>query len=110
MGRDRIAIGRFAAGFLRCGVIREMLIGPWSVQQAALRGSLEVLYPHPAGQWVPSGENLAHHLQVIDSKRLKSAAHSVNRTAGRSRSVSRTAADSHELRQIFTRITEVILQ
>ena len=29
----------------------------------ALRGSLEVFdLAHPAGQWVPSGENLGHHL------------------------------------------------
>ena len=33
-----------------------------SVWQTALRGSLEVFdLPHPAGQWVPSGENLGHH-------------------------------------------------
>ena len=61
--------------------------------ETALRGSLEVFdLPHPAGQWVPSGINLGHHLQVIDTKDLKSATHSVNRTAGRSRPVSR--ADS----------------
>jgi hypothetical protein len=28
--------------------------------------------PHPAGQWVPSGTNLGHQFQVVDSKRLKS--------------------------------------
>ena len=50
-----------------------------------LCGPLEVFdLRHPAGQWVPSGENLGHQLQVTDSKELKSAAHSVNRTAGRS--------------------------
>jgi hypothetical protein len=28
----------------------------------ALRGCLEIFdLPHPAGQWVPSGENLGHH-------------------------------------------------
>jgi len=43
-----------------------------------LRGSLEVFdLAHPAGQWVPSGENLGHHLQVVDSKRLKSPTHSI---------------------------------
>src|SRR5918995_2186627 len=48
----------------------------------ALRGSLEVFdSAHPAGQWVPSGENLGHHLQVIDSKRFRSSTHSVDRTA-----------------------------
>ena len=37
----------------------------------ALRSSLEVVdLAHPAGQWVTSGENLGHHLQVIDFKRL----------------------------------------
>jgi hypothetical protein len=34
-----------------------------SLSQTALRGSLEVLdLAHPAGQWVPSGENLGHQL------------------------------------------------
>jgi hypothetical protein len=52
------------------------------VEQTALRGSLEVFdLAHPAGQWVPSGENLGHHLQVVDSKRLKSATHFIDRTA-----------------------------
>jgi hypothetical protein len=52
------------------------------LEQTALRGSLEVFdLAHPAGQWVPSGENLGHHLQVVDSKRLKSPTHSVDRTA-----------------------------
>jgi len=47
----------------------------------ALRGSLEVFdLAHPAGQWVPSGENLGHHLQVVDFKRLKSPTHSIDRT------------------------------
>jgi len=40
----------------------------------------------------PNELRLASHLQVVDSKLLKSATHSVNRTAGRSPSVSR--ADS----------------
>ena len=63
------------------------------VFQTALRGSPEVFeLPHPTGQWVPSGTNLGHQLQVTDSKELKSANHSVNRTGGRSPSVSR--ADS----------------
>jgi hypothetical protein len=35
----------------------------------------------PADQWVRTGENLVHHLQVVDSKRLKSPTHSVDRTA-----------------------------
>ena len=53
-----------------------------SVSQTALRDSLEVFdLAHPAGQWVPSGTNLGHHLQVVDSKRLKSPTHSVDRTA-----------------------------
>ena len=53
-----------------------------SVWQTALRGSLEVSdLTHPAGQWVPSGENLVHQLQVVDSERLKSPTHSVDRTA-----------------------------
>ena len=30
---------------------------------------------------VPSGTNLGHHLQVVDSNRLKSLTHSVDRTA-----------------------------
>jgi hypothetical protein len=52
-----------------------------SLEQTALRGSLEVFdLTHPAGQWVPSRENLGHHLQVIDSKRQKSPTHSVDRT------------------------------
>jgi hypothetical protein len=38
----------------------------------ALHGSLEALdLAHPARQWVPSETNLGHHLQVVDSKRLK---------------------------------------
>jgi hypothetical protein len=46
----------------------EMLIG---VYQIALRGPLEVFdLPHPAGQWVPSGEILGHQPQTVDSKRL----------------------------------------
>jgi hypothetical protein len=50
--------------------------------QTALRGSLEVFnLAHPAGQWVPSGENQGHHLQVVASERLKSRTHSVDRTA-----------------------------
>jgi hypothetical protein len=56
-----------------------------SVSQTALRGSLEVFdVAHPTGQWVPSGENLGHHLQVVDSKRLKSLTHIVDRTGGTS--------------------------
>ena len=48
--------------------------------QIALRGSLEFLdLPHPADQWVPFGENLGHHLQVIDSKGMRSATHTANR-------------------------------
>jgi hypothetical protein len=32
------------------------------LEQTALRGPLEVFdLAHPAGQWVPSGENLGHH-------------------------------------------------
>jgi hypothetical protein len=51
--------------------------------RGALRGSLEVFdLAHPAGQWVPSGTNLGHHLQVVDSKRLKSPTHFTDRTAG----------------------------
>src|SRR5688572_1441061 len=39
-----------------------------SVQQTALRGSLEVFdLAHPAGQWVPSGTNLGHHLPHVRS-------------------------------------------
>ena len=40
-----------------------------SVWQTALRGPLEVFdLPHPAGQWVPSGENLGHHpfISILD--------------------------------------------
>ena len=48
-----------------------------------LRGSLEVFdLAHPAGQWVPSGTNLGHQLQAVDSKRLKSSTHFIDRTAG----------------------------
>src|SRR4029453_11405944 len=47
-----------------------------------LGGSLEVFdLAHPARQWVPCGENLGHHLQVVYSKRLKSPPHSADRTA-----------------------------
>ncbi len=36
----------------------------------------------PAGQWVPTGENLGgHQLQVADSKRPQSRTHSADRTA-----------------------------
>ena len=50
--------------------------------QTALRGSLEVFdLTHPAGQWVPSVENLGHHLQVLDFKRPKPT-HFIDRTAG----------------------------
>ena len=49
--------------------------------QTALRGSLEGFdLVHPAGQWVPSRTNLGHHLQVVDSKRLKSPTHTSDRT------------------------------
>src|SRR5918994_1375636 len=36
----------------------------------------------PVARPVPSGGNLGHHLQVVDSKRLKIATHTVDRTAG----------------------------
>ena len=42
---------------------------------------IEFRLTQPIGQPVPSGENLGHHLQVVDSKRLKFATHSVDRTA-----------------------------
>jgi hypothetical protein len=39
-----------------------------SVYETALRGSLEVFYlAHPAGQWVPSGENLGHHPSLMNA-------------------------------------------
>jgi hypothetical protein len=42
---------------------------PW---QTALRGSLEVFdLAHPAGQWVPSGENLGHQILIPSFNRRK---------------------------------------
>jgi putative endonuclease len=39
-----------------------------SVGNTALRGSLEVFdLAHPAGQWVPSGENLGHHPSLMNA-------------------------------------------
>lgn len=38
-------------------------------------------FPQPILHAVPSGKNLGHQLQVVDSKRLKSPTHSVDRTA-----------------------------
>jgi hypothetical protein len=36
--------------------------------QTALRGSLEVFnLAHPAGQWVPSGENQGHHPSLMNA-------------------------------------------
>ena len=50
--------------------------------KAQLRGRrIEFRLTQPIGQPVPSGENLGHHLQIVDSKRLKFATHSVDRTA-----------------------------
>ena len=40
-------------------------------RQIALRGSLEVFdLAHPAGQWVPSGENLGHHFHSVEAQRV----------------------------------------
>jgi len=51
------------------------------LRTTASRSSLEVFdLTHPAGQWVPSGKNLGHQLQVVDSIQLESATHSVDRT------------------------------
>ena len=41
------------------------------------------LFARPADQWVPTGENLGHQLQVVDSKRLKSRAHLISHPAKR---------------------------
>src|SRR5918994_7783742 len=54
----------------------------WKPRPSVLAGNLQTFnLSKPASQWVPSGENLGHHLQVVDSKRLKFATHSVDRTA-----------------------------
>jgi hypothetical protein len=37
--------------------------------------------PEPYDDPVPTGAGLVHHLQVVDSERLKSQTHSINRTA-----------------------------
>src|SRR5215475_12343248 len=56
----------------------ERLTDDW---QTALRGPLEVFdLPHPAGQWVPSRENLGHQPQPVDSKEPISRTHTVVRT------------------------------
>src|SRR5918999_1749772 len=54
---------------------------------------IEFRLTQPIGQPVPSGENLGHHLQVVDFKRLKSPTHSVDRTA-----VATVRLLAHELR------------
>ena len=43
-----------------------------SVRQTALRGSLEVFdSAHPAGQWVPSGQNLVRQTFIVCRPRLE---------------------------------------
>jgi hypothetical protein len=54
---------------------------PGSLSKPPLRDFPEAIdLAHPAGQWVPSGENLGHHPQFVDSKQLNSGTHTVNRT------------------------------
>ena len=49
-----------------------MVEKPIDVQQTALRGSLEVFdLAHPAGQWVPSGENLGHQSLTCERSNLR---------------------------------------
>ncbi|HEX7780836.1 MAG TPA: hypothetical protein VF424_16415 [Vicinamibacterales bacterium] len=60
----------------------EMAEMPIGVLEVVSRSDSVSLDPsHPARQWVPTGENLGHHLQVVDSKRPKSETHSISRTA-----------------------------
>jgi hypothetical protein len=54
--------------WLALTALKSSISGPfcdsWQPWQTALRGSPEVFdFAHPAGQWVPSGENLGHHLR-----------------------------------------------
>jgi hypothetical protein len=66
--------------------MRLELVNVWLSTQGpnrTLGGPLETVdLAQPASQWVPTGENLVRHLQVVDSNRMKTPTQFIDRTAG----------------------------